>query len=404
MWRRPVTFENARVISTEGEASSVRFSTAILELDTRPRRRDVVIDLDGAIVLPGLVNAHDHLELNHYGRLKFRDRYTNVSGWIDDMRPRLMSDEGIAAGRRHSLSDRLFIGILKNLLSGVTTVAHHNPLYRELRRALPIRVVRNYGWAHSLAMQDAPAGARGEVGGDIVVRFRATPRDRPFFVHLGEGIDEMARKELPTLERLGCVAPNVVVIHGVAIQPSEWTRAAAKGASLVWCPASNIFLFDRTAPVRRLLEQSRAAASRIALGTDSRLSGASDLLEELRCAAARDVKTIDLLRMVTSGAADLLRQPLAGRIRVGAPADLFVIPATSAGADRCLLQTTRRSAHGVFVAGRPLVADAGLERAFAARGVSARRVLLDGGVKLADLDLVRRISRCAIREPGMEAA
>ena len=42
-------------------------------------RRDaaiVVVDLDEAVVLPGLINAHDHLELNSFPRLKWRPRYT----------------------------------------------------------------------------------------------------------------------------------------------------------------------------------------------------------------------------------------------------------------------------------------------------------------------------------------
>ena len=49
----------------------------------------MVVDLGGAFVLPGLINAHDHLELNHYGLLKRRDRYDNATAWIDDLRPAL---------------------------------------------------------------------------------------------------------------------------------------------------------------------------------------------------------------------------------------------------------------------------------------------------------------------------
>jgi len=327
-----------------------------------------------------------------------------VSGWIDDMRPRLATDARIAARRRHSLADRLFIGLLKNLLAGVTTVAHHNPLYRELRRALPIRVVRKYGWAHSFALQGAPAGARGESGGDIAARFRATPRDRPFFVHLSEGTDADASQELSKLEALGCVAPNLVAIHGVAIRPADWPRMSEKRAGLVWCPASNMFLFDRTAPVHRFLEQSGPAMARIALGTDSRLSGARDLLDEIRCAADDGrVRAGDLLPMVTTAAADLLHQPAAGRITVGGPADLLVIPAHG-GAAQSLLRATRRDARAVIVGGRPMVAADEFAAAFAARSVATRRIEVDGASKVADAALVDRIGRCAIPEPGLEAA
>src|SRR5262249_51521009 len=134
-------------------AESIRFNSRVLAIGGPPRRGDTVVDLDGAFVMAGLVNAHDHLELNHYGRLKFRERYANATEWIDEMRPRLATDPSIREAARHPLTERLFIGGLKNLLAGVTTVAHHNPYYRELRRTMPIRVVRRYGWAHSFALQ-----------------------------------------------------------------------------------------------------------------------------------------------------------------------------------------------------------------------------------------------------------
>ncbi len=215
-----------------------------------PHRGDTVIDVDGAFVLPGLVNAHDHLELNHYGRQKFRDRYDNATQWIDDMRPRLAADPVIRDGRQLPLTERLFAGALKNLLSGATTVAHHNPYYSELRRTMPIRVVRRYGWAHSFALEREPAGARGESGGSVEQRWRRTAADVPFFVHLAEGIDDDARGELSRLEALGCLAPNTVVVHGVAIDAAGFRRIAAADTGLVWCPASNVFLFGRTASVR----------------------------------------------------------------------------------------------------------------------------------------------------------
>ena len=72
IWGRVVTLVNVRGLET------LRFTSRILAVGEPPHRGDTVIDVDGAFVLPGLVNAHDHLELNHYGRQKFRDRYDNV--------------------------------------------------------------------------------------------------------------------------------------------------------------------------------------------------------------------------------------------------------------------------------------------------------------------------------------
>ncbi|MGH9391858.1 MAG: hypothetical protein ACRD1Z_19830, partial [Vicinamibacteria bacterium] len=79
MWRRAVALVNARVATGGGIASSIRFSSRILGIGSPPESSDVVVDVEGAFVLPGLVNAHDHLELNHFGRLKFRDSYENAS-------------------------------------------------------------------------------------------------------------------------------------------------------------------------------------------------------------------------------------------------------------------------------------------------------------------------------------
>ena len=85
-WVRPVSFVNARIVTPHGIASTMRFGRTVLGLDESPRAGDLVVDLDAAFVLPGLINAHDHLELNHYGRLRPRARYVNATEWIDERR------------------------------------------------------------------------------------------------------------------------------------------------------------------------------------------------------------------------------------------------------------------------------------------------------------------------------
>lgn len=405
IWANAVSLVNARVAADGRIAESIRFSSRVLSIGGGPKHGDTVIDLQGGFVLPGLVNAHDHLELNHYGRLKGRERYQNASDWIADLRPRLVDDPAIRLGRAHPLIERLFIGALKNLLAGVTTVAHHNPFYAELRRTMPIRVVRRYGWAHSFLLEQQPAGARGEPGGGIAARWRATPRDAPFVLHLAEGVDEEARAELPRFEALGCLTSNAVIVHGVAIDGPGWRRVARAGGGLVWCPASNAFLFGETARVRELIEGKDDERVTVALGTDSRVTGSLDLLDELRAARAAVPVTPDaLLGMVTSGASALLRQPRAGRLSVGAPADLIVIPPLAEPAGAALLEARRRDVRLVVVAGRPLVGDHEFAAVFRARKVTPRRLCVDGVPKLADSGLARRIAGCPIVEPGVSVA
>ncbi|HKB13673.1 MAG TPA: amidohydrolase family protein [Vicinamibacterales bacterium] len=424
MFARAVCLVNVRVVAAGGLAGTVRFSSRILGVGDAPRAGDMVIDGAGAVVLPGLVNAHDHLELNHYGRLKCRDRYANASQWIDDLRPQLTADPAIREARAHPLGERLFIGALKNLLAGVTTVAHHNPFYPELRRTVPIRVVRRYGWAHSFQLERLPAGARGEPGGDVVERARATPVDAPFMVHLAEGVDAEAGKELSRLEALGCLKSNTVIIHGVGIDAEGWRRVAGAGAGLVWCPASNEFLFGRTAPIRELLDLNGQAPA-IALGTDSRVTGSRDLLDELRIAReAASASPTELFAMVATAPAAMLHQPRIGRIAVGGLADLVMLPGVgnrfSDHPNRSqvvvpgqndsrphdsvlegLLAATRRDVRLVVVDGRPMVADPDLSPIFEARRVVARAIRVDEALKIADSGLTRRIAGCPIVEPGV---
>jgi len=405
-WSRPVAFVNAQVVldgTGQQTAASIRFSSRILEIDTRPARGDAVIDLDGAFVLPGLVNAHDHLELNHYGRLKRRDRYANATDWIEDLRPALQDDPGIRSNRRYPLRDRLFIGGVKNLLAGVTTVAHHNPLYRGIDDRVPIRVLRRFGWAHSFQLERRPVGANGEPGGDVRERCLATPPDWPFVVHAGEGIDAPAAEDIARLERAGCLRSNTVIVHGVALTPTMWAQMLAARASLVWCPASNQYLFGQTVDARRLLDAATDAWTHLSLGTDSRVTGSRDLLDEIRIAkSASALAPHELLRMVTVAAANVLKAPAAGRIAAELPADLLVIPGSHDGsAADALVSASRADVRCVVVGGTPMVGDASMSAAFAGRRVTTARITVDGVERLAAKRLVRTIARCAIWEPGL---
>ena len=400
-WARAVSLVNARVLTGDGIVASIRFGSRVLALDHPPRRQDVTIDLEGAFVLPGLINAHDHLELNHYGLLKRRQRYDHAADWIDDLRPVIRHDDAIRRAAGHPLAARLFIGGLKNLLAGVTTVAHHNPLYREIRHSVPVRVVKRFGWAHSLGMEHEPVGAHGEPGGDVRRRCADTPPHLPFIVHASEGVDDRAAAELRRLHDAGCVRANALLVHGVALTPADWRQVVEAGAGLIWCPGSNQFLFGRTARVREFLDSTTGSGSHICLGSDSRLTGARDLLDEMRIASSAGVAGEELLRMVTLAPARLLRLRHAGAIRAGGPADLIVVPARGSTAAEAVLAASRRHLQLVVVNGHPLVGDCRLREVFSARAVPIAAVTIDGGERLIAQSIARAITRCPIGEPGV---
>lgn len=307
----------------------------ILSIDEPPTRRDTILDLEGRAVYPGLINAHDHLELNHYPRTKFRPVYENAHQWGLDFTPRL-DDEPFRSLRRVPLAEQCRIGGLKNLRSGVTTVAHHNPLHRPLRRNFVVRVVQRYGWAHSLYFEE-----------DIPRTYRQTPKDAPWMIHLAEGTDDVAAGELSRLDTMGCLQPNTVLIHGVGLSDSDRRRVLEAGSGLVWCPSTNIFLLGKTGDVREF-----AAAHRLALGTDSLLTADGDMLDELRCAAQTgQLSPEQLFRAVTVDAACLLRLPNVGALLPGYLPDFFVTAKWSIDPYQALLDLRPEAIEAIYIGG-----------------------------------------------------
>jgi cytosine/adenosine deaminase-related metal-dependent hydrolase len=392
-WWRPSGLFLRDVLSLDPEGTAtvgtLRLARGrIAAIDGRAERGDQVVDLGGALVLPGLVNAHDHLELNNFSRLKYRDVHGSSYEWAADMKPRLDTDPAVLAARATPIGDRLFLGGMKNLLAGVTTVCHHNPLYRPLRqRWFPVKVVRRYGWAHSPGLEPA-----------FALSYRRTPRAAPWIIHLAEGTDDVAAHELDALARAGALADNTVIVHGVGLTDDDRKRVAAAGAALIWCPSSNRFLLYRTARVAEL-----ASARRLAIGSDSRLTGARDLLDELACARAEaQIDAVALLRAVTIDAARILRLDGAGRITPGAPADLVIFPPPPPDGDplETLGKVRRAAIRAVIIDGRIRIADPDLAP-LVPGGVP---VMVDGAPKILAGDLAARHARGSLREPGLEIA
>jgi cytosine/adenosine deaminase-related metal-dependent hydrolase len=378
-----VTFVNADIAG--GTAASLRIAgSRIAAVGGAAAAGDLVVDLSGDRLLPGLINAHDHLHLNTLPPLESTGHWRHAREWVSQVNLRRQADPAFESHVAVALDERLLIGGVKNLLSGVTTVAHHDPLYPFLvGERFPASVLTHYGWSHSLY-----------IDGDERVRnaYLRTPPDWPWIIHVAEGVDEEAAGEFDRLDDLGCLRANTLIVHGVALGRAQHLRLADAAAGLIWCPSSNTRLFGRTAEVSELVRRGR-----VALGTDSRFSGSRDLLCEIRAAqenSALEAGTLESL--VTRDAAALLRLADRGALEIGARADLLVLPD-----GMTLSDASRADIRLVMLGGRALYADADYAR-LVAPATHWAAVRVDGKPKMLERGLVGALSAATLREPGLD--
>jgi len=289
---------------------------------------DLVLEFPRAEIRPGLINAHDHLHRNHYGRLG-RPPYANAYDWARDIQRN--DADRINAGREKPRREALLVGAWKNLAAGVTTVIHHDAWEADFEIDFPIRTPR-------LASADSLGMTPGLGGLEV---------DQPYALHLAEGVDRAAAAEVQALVDRGLLTENLLAVHGVGVDPAGAERFRESGAALAWCPTSNLFLFDRTAPAGMLESED------VLLGSDSRLTGDGDLLDELRCARRLGLLDDARLEAAVGGAAARRLNLLEPTLAPGAPADFVVL-------SRPLLEADTRDVRLVVVGGVIRLADADL--------------------------------------------
>jgi cytosine/adenosine deaminase-related metal-dependent hydrolase len=308
---------------------------------------EISIDLSGFLLLPGLINAHDHLEFSLFPNIG-NGPYENAKQWAHDIHAKHASL--IALHREVPRSVRLWWGGIRNLLSGVTTVCHHNPVTQELvSPGFPVRVVSGFGWAHSVSLEP-----------DLAEKFARNREDAPFILHAAEGIDEESAEEVFALDRMLALDPRTVLVHGLGCTPEAVALINQRQAAVVLCPTSNKFLF-RHLPSPALIQ----SLNKVTLGSDSPLTAAGDLLDEIRFARTHiGLDAAQIYDMVTNRAADILRLRRGeGQLKPGSVADVLVVRDCGLSPAEMLAQLNMAQVELVMLAGRvELVAPTLFER------------------------------------------
>jgi len=312
----------------------------------RPPSGDVA-DLGDAAILPGLINAHTHLELSWLcGRIP---PAASMHVWI----------RGLMAARREAPADEL----QRTSAAGALAIAaaQGTLAFGDISNTLitaPVlaeRGVPSVVFHELLGFIPAGADARAAQGADRVVAAAQPPvapglaAHAPFStapelfsaiarqvsarglatsVHLGESPEEIellatgrgpfrdllrdlgvwredwtapGTDPVGYLDRLGVLAPGLLAVHATQLTSDALGVLAARGAHIVSCPRSNRWTGVGDPP----LDAFYASGATVAFGTDSLASADSlDMFEEL--AAARRVSTVApgvLLESATRGGA-----------------------------------------------------------------------------------------------------
>jgi len=329
-----------------------------------------VDDRRGALVLPGLVDAHVHYpQVGVIGGLGLR-----LLDWLE--RRTLPHEARFADAAFARREARAFLHLLarNGTTSALVFGAHfavameaffHEAAASGLRIAAGVCVADRglrpeLRVTPELAYEEARFLARRWHGRGRL-RYAVTPRFAPSSTpellaacaavaaevpgvlvtsHLNETPEEIAaiRAAFPgavdylaTYEAAGLVGPRSVFAHDLHVGDDELRRLAAAGAAVAHCPSSNHFLGSGLFPLRRHL----AHGVRVALGTDVGAGTHPSMLHEASAAyvgqmllggAGLPLGPAHLLHLATAaGAAALGLGHEVGDLRPGRAADLLVL-------------------------------------------------------------------------------
>lgn len=415
-WVVPITSEPLRdgIVAVDGDRI-----VWVGEHDDSTGPRGEERDLGNALLLPGLVNVHTHLEL------------TAMRGFLEDLDFRRWILRLTSARRdvlgADALLDSARYGLEEGMLSGITTYAdtcESGVVVRAMREAGVRGIVYQEVFGPDPAQcQASMAGLREKVAG---LRYLETPLVRvgvsphapysvsddlfraatafarehglPMAVHVAESDDESrlvaagdglfanglrargihvatrGRSPIEMLEQLGVLAARPLLIHAIRADATDIGHIAEHRCAVAHCPVSNAKLGHGAAPLVEFL----AAGITVGLGSDSMASNnRMDMLEEARMALLAQRSRLgsfetpsadDVLELATlGGAAALGLENVVGSLEEGKQADLSAFPLDRVGPTvdpvaAAVFALGGTHASFVAVAGKPLVSDGGLVR------------------------------------------
>jgi cytosine/adenosine deaminase-related metal-dependent hydrolase len=341
-------------------------------------------NLGNVAILPGLTNAHTHLELSSLRGLV--PPSSSMPAWVrtlfDARRvaeiTTLAIESAVADLERDGTAVVGDIGNTRASLPALTASRLHAVHFRELlgfnvvNADRPVRTAvgemehrDGAGRVREALAAHAPYSTSPMLFRAIDEASRAHPVsvrsvhlaesfDEVEFLYTGEGAWRTMLEELDLwlegwrppgcrpvafLERLGWLGPTTLVAHGVQLDDDELAALARAGCTLVTCPRSNQWVGVGTPPVSRFA----ASGVRVAVGTDS-LASAPDLnvfaeLAELR-RLAPEVPAATLLAWATVNGARALGFSDIGAVTPGSKAALIAValPHHRTDVEECLLQ------------------------------------------------------------------
>jgi cytosine/adenosine deaminase-related metal-dependent hydrolase len=314
----------------------------------------IKIDLkENSFVYPSLINTHDHLQGNYRPPVGPQNGnfYLTWLPWDNDLK----ASDTFKERSQLTREDLYALSGYKCLFSGVTTVNDHFPhkFNSQILPTLPVRAIQEYAIEHECTSYDLKWGDGIEIEHDLAVKNKW-----PFITHLSEGFDAEAMHSIEKLEKMNVLDSHCLFIHCIGFSDEDIQKVSKAGASVSWCGFSNMFMFNVTAKIRKMLK----AGVNVTIGTDSSATGSANLLAEIkydrelyRNLYGEDLGAEQIFNMMTINAAKAFwMQDKTGSLDEGKLADILVLKANNGDPYENIVNAGMRDIELLVLEGKPV--------------------------------------------------